>query len=70
MWEKVGIVRNHKQLTQAFIKITEWENEIGEIEEISQELAELKNMFLVGKIIIKDALQRKRTLGAHYILSK
>jgi len=68
MWEKVGIVRTGKGLESALRQIDSLEKELGSVEGINKELAELKNMILAGKLITQAAIQRKKSLGAHYIV--
>jgi len=69
MWEKVGIVRTKEQLTEALEQINKWENEIEQFKGTNQELAELQNMIEVAELITSAALNRRKSLGAHFVLS-
>jgi len=57
MWEKVGIIRNEKDLLEALIFVEEKIEKVGRL---------TKFRFLTAKEIIKAALKRKSSLGAHY----
>jgi L-aspartate oxidase len=65
MWEKVGIVRNRKDLTAAVRQLREWDrmtrNHAG-----SRSVYELKNMITTSLLIARSALQREGSVGAHY----
>lgn len=67
MWEKVGIVRNKNDLQKAKIKIEKWEKEIGQIDQLSLSIFQLKNMLLVAKLIINACLARSKSLGCHFL---
>ena len=67
MWEKVGIIRRKKELQDALEQINQWEKQVNIENTINQELAELKNMLTVSKLIVGAALKRKGSLGAHFI---
>ncbi|WP_200763608.1 L-aspartate oxidase [Nitrosophilus alvini] len=59
MWEKVGIIRKREKLQSAFDFICESEKkDIGRF---------LKLRLLCAKEIVKSALARKESIGAHYI---
>jgi len=57
MWKKVGIIRNEKALLEALVFVNEHIGKVGKI---------TKLRFLTAKEIIKSALKRKISLGAHY----
>jgi len=65
MWEKVGIVRNGKDLTAAMKKLREWDRMIRNPPR-DRALLELKNMILVAMLITRSALLREGSVGAHY----
>lgn len=67
MWEKVGIVRRKSELQEALIQIKEWEQEVARIPGGEKDFLELKNMLLVSELVIKGALARKKSLGAHFL---
>ena len=67
MWENVGIFRNETSLQKALNDIEEIEKEFNKPDICrSKEEYELRNMLITSKIIIKCALQRKESRGAHY----
>ena len=65
MWERAGIIRCGKSLGEARKKLLMWEESIGKNYATRQEL-ELKNMITVAGIIVKSALTRAGSVGAHY----
>ncbi len=70
MWDYVSIVRNEEGLKKALLKIDDLKNKIEYVKlngivEI-QKYFELKNMITVAEIIIRCALERKESRGAHY----
>ncbi len=67
MWEKTGIVRTVNGLQEALNRIEKWNREMEKIKGNSKEIFELKNMLLVAKLIVGEALKRKNSLGAHFI---
>lgn len=68
MWEKVGISRRRKELSEALSQLREWEKELDAIKSLKKEVLELKNMILVGKLIVQAALKRKKSLGGHFVV--
>ncbi|PKL47522.1 MAG: L-aspartate oxidase [Nitrospira bacterium HGW-Nitrospira-1] len=65
MWEKAGIIRCGKSLGEAWEKLLTWNWIIERNYAVRHEL-ELKNMLTVARIIVKAALTRKGSVGAHY----
>ncbi|NWF75494.1 MAG: L-aspartate oxidase [Nitrospirae bacterium] len=65
MWKRVGIIRCKKSLTEAQKKIEGWSFILKEHFLMRREL-ELKNMLTVAHLIIKAALLREGSVGAHY----
>jgi fumarate reductase (CoM/CoB) subunit A len=70
MWDYVSIVRNEEGLKKALLEINDLKNKIENVKingviEI-QKYLELKNMITVAEIIVKCALERKESRGAHY----
>ncbi|AEH06252.1 fumarate reductase (CoM/CoB) subunit TfrA [Methanothermococcus okinawensis] len=70
MWNYVSIVRNEEGLKKALLEIKNLRDKaeninINGIIEI-QKYFELKNMITVAEIIIKCALERRESRGAHY----
>jgi len=69
MTNYVGIVRSDLRLKRAFdrLKILHTETEdLYERSTVSSDLCELRNMIKVGYIVIKQAMQRKESIGLHY----
>lgn len=65
MWERAGIIRCGESLGEAQEKLLLWEGIIEKNYATRHEL-ELKNMITVARIIVKAALTRKGSVGAHY----
>ena len=65
MWERAGIIRCGESLDEAREKLLMWE-EIIERNYATRNELELKNMITVARIIVKAALTRKGSVGAHY----
>ena len=66
----VGIVRSNIRLRRAFdrLEILYKENEtLYEQTTITQSLSELRNLICIGYLIIKHALQRKESVGLHFL---
>ena len=67
MWENVGIFRSEKTLQKALQDIENIKKEFGKNDFCSSlEEYELRNMLITSKLVIKSALQRKESRGAHY----
>ena len=74
MWEYVSIIRNEEGLNTALEKINELENKTNNLKisnkkEYNEKLLnglELINMIKISKLIIKSAILRKESRGAHY----
>ena len=65
MWEKVGIVRNKKDLTAALKQLREWERVMKGYGP-DRNFFELRNMITAASLITRSALSRQGSAGAHY----
>ena len=67
MWQNVGIFRSEKSLCQALDDVEKNKkefNKTGSCASIDE--YELRNMLITSKLVIKSALHRKESRGAHY----
>jgi L-aspartate oxidase len=70
MTNYVGIVRSNLRLKRAFDRLLILHNETENLYErttVSTELCQLRNIIKVSYIIIKHAMQRKESVGLHYM---
>ena len=65
MWEKVGIVRNKKDLTAAARQLSEWDRMMKN-HAPDRNIFELKNMITTASLITRSALIREGCVGAHF----
>ena len=71
MCNYVGIVRSNLRLKRALDRLWLLYSETEELYKksiLSPEICELRNMINVGYLIIKNAMDRKESLGLHYSL--
>lgn len=67
MWNNVGIYRNEKSLNDAINELNELEKEFPKQDKyLSKEEYEFKNMLISARLIVKSAIRRKESRGAHY----
>jgi L-aspartate oxidase len=70
MWDYVGIVRTGRRLELARSRISAILSEVTEYFErypLSRDLLELRNIVLVGELIIRSALARQESRGLHFM---
>lgn len=65
MWDRVGIIRCGKSLSEALKQLKEWGPCLTEIYPEKSGL-ELQNMLTIATLITRAALQRQESVGAHY----
>lgn len=67
MWNNVGIYRNEKSLNDAINGLNKLEKEFPKQDKyLSKEEYEFKNMLVSARLIVKSAIRRKESRGAHY----
>ncbi|NOY53636.1 MAG: L-aspartate oxidase [Deltaproteobacteria bacterium] len=65
MWDRVGIIRCGKSLSEAVERLQDWTPCLEEIYHEKNGL-ELQNMITVATLITRAALERRESVGAHY----
>jgi L-aspartate oxidase len=65
MWNKVGIIRNKKDLNAALKQLRAWDRALKD-HAPDREVFELKNMIATAQLITRSALLREGSVGAHF----
>ena len=65
LWEKVGIVRNKKDLSTALKQLRTWDRLLKD-HAPDRSFFELKNMLTAALLITRSALAREGSVGAHF----
>ena len=71
MWDYVGIVRTTKRLERARARLSNLAKEVHEYYwhfSVDPQLLELRNLIVIGELIVACALQRRESRGLHYTL--
>jgi len=71
MWDLVGIVRSDERLAFAARRLALLSDEIERDYDqlrLSPDLVELRNIALVGSLIVASAMRRRESRGLHYNL--
>ncbi len=67
MWAGVGIFRNEQIMKSALDNIEKLSKEFNRVDKcLSKDEYELRNMLVTAELIVKSALNRKESRGAHY----
>lgn len=69
MTEEVGIVRSNQRLKRAQRRLNLLHNEVDMMWQTARptrEIVELRNLCLIGQLVVKDALRRTENRGLHY----
>jgi L-aspartate oxidase len=69
MWDYVGIVRSDRRLDIALQRIQQLKKTVEDLYwrcRVTKDLLELRNIVLVGELIVRCALERKESRGLHY----
>lgn len=70
MWNNVGIVRHTQNMKKTLIILNKYHAEINKIltKSINKDIMELKNLCQIAMLITEAALNRRKSIGAHYII--
>ena len=63
-WDKVGVIRNRKNLTQAADILAAWQESLPS--PTDRPSCELNNLVLTGRLVTEAALLREESRGAHF----
>ena len=69
MSQEVGIVRSNQRLRRAKRRLELLENEVDLLWKASlpsREIVELRNLALIGRLVVEDALEQRQNAGLHF----
>ena len=66
MWRAAGVVRRGEEMEAALEQLRFWRNYVYQEETKTVRGYELKNMLLVGELIVRAALERRESRGCHF----
>jgi len=72
MWDSAGIVRNKKMMGHGFQRLEEISTELSKLQETNALgkfvplFMTVRNMDLLGKVVLQGAMKRKESIGTHY----
>jgi len=64
-WRKAGVVRNGEQLREALVDIERWSHYVFGVQFASNTGWELQNMLTIARLIVRNAIVRDESRGAH-----
>ncbi|MER2996741.1 L-aspartate oxidase [Pontibacter populi] len=67
MWENVGIVRTAEELLHAIYKLAELKFRLKQLKGFSVAVQEAKNLLTVAELILNACLDRKESVGGHFV---
>ncbi|MBD3285691.1 L-aspartate oxidase [candidate division WOR-3 bacterium] len=70
MWRYAGIVRSEKEMKKGRKRIAELRHELEALypeRNFSPGIKQLRNMLIVGDLILRSAIERKESRGLHYV---
>ncbi|MCX8069622.1 MAG: L-aspartate oxidase [Thermodesulfovibrionales bacterium] len=65
MWEYVGLIRCSKSLNEALESLSQL-SDLASFNFMQRQGIELRNMIIVSNLVVKSALMREGSVGAHY----
>lgn len=68
MWDKVGIARNARDMMMARNQLEKWTGLLQGETRVNRDFVEIKNMVTAAKLVTEGAIERKGSLGAHYLI--
>jgi L-aspartate oxidase len=66
MWRNAGILRDGEKLEKADQRLADWLDLLSDYPASSREEVELINMMMIGRTVVRSALSRRESRGAHF----